>query len=933
LPPKKAFANPAAAPKSETAPAIPAENPGSKGPIFLIDAMWFIFRAYHAMARPMSTKTGIPTSATYIFVNMLRKLRADFNPQYLAAVFDVAAPTFRDEQAAAMPSFRKFDAKTQTHVDVQYKGYKADRPEMQADLAQQIPYIRRALEAYRIPILEASGFEADDVIGTLARKAADGGYCVYIVSSDKDMMQLVNDRVSILNPLKDNLISDPAKVVEILGVPPERVVDVMALRGDAIDEVPGAPGIGDKGSVELIQRFGTVENALDHAAEIERKTYRESLQNNRDMVLLSKELVTIKTDVAVDFDPKKMLSQTPDAEAARALFTELEFNTLTREFLSEGAELGETDYRDAASAADVEAVLTEVRKNPRSVLAIALESSGQTSANSDDRESEEAPDAQMSLSDVPASSAPAAPLRLAISAKEGSALSLTLDDSAAQPLLQALADPSIPKAIHDSKAVTHALSERGIALVGVQHDPFLYSYLLNPTYTKYGLADLALRTFNLKMGTAVTEAADLTSRLADKLRDEVDNSRLRKVYDDIDLPMSPVLARMEAAGIKIDTEVLAEMSQRLERESSQKARDIWEKCGVEFNINSPKQLGDVLFNKLNLTKPFKSGKGKTISTAVDVLEGLASEHEVPRLVLEYRQLSKLKSTYVDALPALLNPATRRLHTTFNMAGSATGRLSSINPNLQNIPIRTELGREIRAAFVAEPGNLLLAADYSQIELRLLAHFSADPLLVDAYRRGDDIHTLTASQVFGVPAGEVNAEHRRRAKAVNFGIVYGLSAFGLSQQIGIDQKDAKRFIEAYFERYVGVRQFIAHTLEQARADSKVATLFGRIRPIPDILSKNPNLRGFAERTAVNTPLQGTAADLIKLAMIRIDAELRKRNSKSRMLLQVHDELVFEVPEAELDVTKQLVTQQMEDVYELQVPLKVEVGIGPNWRDLE
>ncbi len=407
----------------------------------------------------------------------------------------------------------------------------------------------------------------------------------------------------------------------------------------------------------------------------------------------------------------------------------------------------------------------------------------------------------------------------------------------------------------------------------------------------------------------------------------------RSIYDDIDLPMSPVLARMEAAGIKIDTEVLAEMSQRLEREASQKAREIWEKSGVEFNINSPKQLGDVLFNKLNLPKPFKSGKGKVISTAVDVLEGLASEHEVPKLVLEYRQLTKLKSTYVDALPALLNPTTKRLHTTFNMAGSATGRLSSVNPNLQNIPIRTELGREIRAAFVAEPGNLLLAADYSQIELRLLAHFSEDPLLVEAYRRGDDIHTLTASQVFGVAADDVDAEHRRRAKAVNFGIVYGLSAFGLSQQIGIDQKEAKRFIDAYFEKYAGVRTFIDRTLEQARAEQKVATLFGRIRPIPDILSSNPNLRGFAERTAVNTPLQGTAADLIKLAMIRIDEELRQRKLQSRMLLQVHDELVFEVPEAELDAMKQLVVERMENVFELKVPLKVDLGVGKNWRDLE
>ena len=899
--------------------------------------MSFIFRAYHAMGhqRPMSNKAGIPTGATFVFVNMLRKLRDDFQPQFIAAAFDLWGPTFRDEQAAAMPSHRKFDANTQTYVDVAYLGYKANRAETPADLLQQIPYIRRALEAYRIPILEAQGFEADDVIGTLARKAAAEGYSVFVVSSDKDMLQLVNDRVWVLNPPKDNLISDPAKVEEILGVPPERVVDVMALRGDTVDNIPGAPGIGDKGSVELIQRFGTVENALDHAAEVERKTYRESLQNNRDMVLLSKELVTIKTDVAVDFDPGKMEAQAPDPEAARALFTELEFNTLTREFLSEGAELGETDYREAASAADVEAVLAGVRANSGAMLAIALDAAAIPATVSEEAEAEDAPDAQMLLSAAPETVAAPSQLRLAISTKQGTALSLALDDSAAaQSLKQALTDGAIPKAIHDSKAATHALADRGIALLGVQHDPLLYAYLLDPTYTpKYNLPDVALRSFNLKMGATVGEAADLTLRLAEKLRDEVAAAGLKNVYDEIDLPMSPVLARMEAAGIKIDTEVLAEMSQRLEREASQKARDIWEKCGTEFNINSPKQLGDVLFNQLNLPKPMKYGKGKTISTAVDVLEGLASDHEVPRMVLDYRQLSKLKSTYVDALPALLNPTTRRLHTTFNMAGSATGRLSSINPNLQNIPIRTELGREIRAAFVAERGNLLLAADYSQIELRLLAHFSDDPLLVEAYRRGDDIHTLTASQVFGVPSDQVNAEHRRRAKAVNFGIVYGLSAFGLSQQIGIDQKEAKRFIDAYFEKYAGVRTFIDRTLEQARAEMKVATLFGRVRPLPDMQSKNWNLRGFAERTAVNTPLQGTAADLIKLAMIRIDAELRQRNLQSRMLLQVHDELVFEVPEAEVDAMKQLVAQQMENACELKVPLKVDLKVGANWRDLE
>jgi DNA polymerase-1 len=413
----------------------------------------------------------------------------------------------------------------------------------------------------------------------------------------------------------------------------------------------------------------------------------------------------------------------------------------------------------------------------------------------------------------------------------------------------------------------------------------------------------------------------------------VEQAGLLKLYDEIDLPLVPVLARMERAGVKIDRAALAEMSSRLEREVEIKGKEIYELAGYEFNINSPKQLGDVLFNKLNLPKPVKYGKGKTISTAVDVLESLASVHEVPRRVLEYRQLSKLKSTYVDALPALLNPASGRLHTTFGQTGTATGRLSSANPNLQNIPIRTELGREIRAAFTVEPGHLLLAADYSQIELRLLAHFSNDPLLVEAYRRGDDVHTLTASQVFGVPPLMVTPDHRRQAKVVNFGIVYGLSAFGLSQNLGIEPSEAKQFINAYFEKYSGVRKFIDQTLEEARREQKVRTLFGRVRPIPDINSKNSNLRGFAERTAVNTPLQGTAADLIKLTMIRIDAALQERGLKSRMTLQVHDELVFEVPENEIDTMRTLVREQMEAVHPLTVPLLVEIGVGKNWRDLE
>jgi DNA polymerase-1 len=914
---------PAPAPK----PQIVA---GESGRIYLIDTMSFIFRAYHAMARQrgMSTKTGLPTAATYVFVNMLRKLREDFSPEYLAAVFDVAAPTFRDQQAEGLTSVRRFDLKTQTFQEVEYHGYKANRKEMPGDLAQQLPYIRRALEAYRIPILELGGYEADDVIGTLARKAVAQSYSVYVVSSDKDMLQLVSDRVCVLNPPKDNLICDAAKVEEILGVPPERVIDVMALRGDSIDNIPGAPGIGDKGSVELIRRFGSVEQALDRAAEVEKKTYRESLQNNRDNILLSKKLVTIDCNVPIELDVNAMRLGDPDVEGLRSLFTELEFSSLLKELLPV-VEVSEAHYTEAKSAIHVETLLKAISAG--AVLAVAVEAESEI-AGDEEAEEEESQDGMLPLTSEPV--AAERPRDIAISSAHGIAVTISAGAvEATLKLKDALADENLPKAIHDYKAATHALERQGIELRGVRHDPMLYSYLLDPTYSSHRLADVALRRFNLKLSGTLPEAADITGRLTTALRAEVEDAALLKLYEEIDLPLVPVLARMEHAGVKIDRAALSEMSSRLEREIDTKAKEIYQRAGYEFNVSSPKQLGDVLFNRLNLPKPVKYGKGKTISTAVDVLEGLAAEHDVPRLVLEYRQLTKLKSTYVDALPALLSPASGRLHTTFGQTGTATGRLSSANPNLQNIPIRTELGREIRAAFTAEPGHVLLAADYSQIELRLLAHFSKDPLLVEAYRRGDDIHTLTASQVFGVPPLMVTPDHRRQAKVVNFGIVYGLSPFGLSQTLSIEPAEAKVYINAYFERYSGVRAFIDRTLDEARREGKVKTLFGRVRPIPDINSKNANLRGFAERTAVNTPLQGTAADLIKIAMIRIDAALRERRLKSRMTLQVHDELVFEVPEAEIETLQTLVRDQMEKVHHLTVPLLVEVGVGPNWRDLK
>jgi DNA polymerase-1 len=939
LPARKKSSSESAKPANP--PAHPPVPPGTKGRIFLIDTMSFIFRAYHAMARqrPMSTKTGVPTAATYVFVNMLRKLRDDFSPEYLAAVFDVGAPTIRNQQAEAITTIRKFDIKTQTFKESQYGGYKANRAEMPGDLVQQIPYIRRALEGYHIPILQLEGYEADDVIGTLARKAAAESYPVYVVSSDKDMLQLVNEKVCVLNPPKDNLICDAAKVEEILGVPPSKVVDVMALRGDSIDNIPGAPGIGDKGSVELIRRFGSVEQALERAAEVEKKTYRESLQNNRDNILYSKQLVTIDTDVAVELDVAAMKAGQPDLEPLRALFAELEFTSLLKELLPV-AEVKEGDYREIHTKAEFEEYLKNVGKGVPLALAIPTE---HTENAKPEAAGEEEPQVQQSgfLNLQPADAEDRTTKALesiAVSVAMGIGATIVMEDEALiERVRSLLGDASMPKTLHDLKSALHYFAEHfpehEIALGGVQHDPMLYSYLLDPTYSSHSLPEVALRRLNLKLSGSLAEAADITGRLASALRREVDEQGLTSVYEEIDAPLVPVLARMEDAGVKIDLTALEQMSGKLQREAAIKARDIFERCGVEFNINSPKQLGDVLFNKLALPMPVKYGKGKKTSTAVDVLEGLAEDHEVPRLVLEYRQLTKLKSTYVDALPALIRGHSGRVHTTFGQTGTATGRLSSANPNLQNIPIRTELGREIRAAFIAEPGHLLLAADYSQIELRLLAHFSKDKLLVEAFRRGDDIHTLTASQVFGVPPLMVTADDRRKAKAVNFGIVYGLSAFGLSQQLGIESSEARKFIDAYFEKYAGVRAFIDATLDQTRRDQKVKTMFGRVRPIPDINSKNATQRGFAERTAVNTPLQGTAADLIKFAMIRIDAEIRQRKLKSRMTLQVHDELVFEVPESEVDIIKPLVREHMENAHALAVPVVVEIGVGPNWRDMD
>ena len=824
-----------------------------------------------------------------------------------------------------MKPLRKWNGKTQSFDEVSYEGYKANRASMPEDLRRQIPYIRRALEALRIPILEAEGFEADDVIGTLAREAAEQQHEVFIVSGDKDMMQLVTPTVKILNPQKDNLILDPAKVVEVLGVPPEKVIDVMALRGDAVDNIPGAPGIGDKGSVELIVEFGSVESVLDRASEVKRKSYRESLEQNRDAVLLSKELVTIDSHVPLALDLHAMETQQPDLEACRELFTELEFTSMLRDLApSETApilELIDEPTKEQAAAFYAAARLRG--------FAFALDAAAPAPEAEEDE-----PSQNLSLLDVAeaAEKNKQASFNVGVCAEPATALGLPLTSE----LRVLLEDAAVPKQTHDWKSALHLLAAQGVALPAALTQPravddtMLLSYALNPTHATQSLADVAARNSQPSPSTLAAGAATIHA-LVPALKAEVEKAGVERAYA-MDLRLAPVLFRMEQAGVRIDLGVLDGLSKRFAVELERVGEHIFSLAGRRFNINSPKQLGEVLFTDLGLPAPSSRGKSKAVSTAQDVLEYLAEKHDVPRLVLEFRHLSKLKSTYIDALP-LLADADSRVHTTFNAAAVATGRLSSVNPNLQNIPIRTELGREIRAAFTAAPGTQLLSADYSQIELRLLAHFSGDPLLTRAYQNNEDIHTLTASEVFGVSPAEMDKETRNRAKAVNFGIVYGISPFGLAAQLGIPMGEAKAYIERYFARYAGVQAFIEKTLVETRKTGSVRTLFGRVRPIPDIESRNPNQRGFAERTAINTPLQGTAADLIKLAMISIDRKLAERRLKTHMVLQVHDELLFEVPTEETAEVEELVRAEMEGVIKLKVPIIVDLGFGPNWRDLK
>ena len=885
--------------------------------LFLIDAMSLVFRAFYApMQMALVSPSGLPTKAAYIFVRTLRKLIKDHQPEYIAVSFDLAAPTFRDQLFAT---------------------YKAQRPPFPDDLSVQLPFVRRFCRALGLQIVEKEGFEADDVIGTLAREAESKGLDTFIVTGDEDMFQLVDARIRVLKPSRakeGETLCDESKVTEIIGVEPSKVVDWLALTGDPSDNIPGArplPGsqsepaegkkrsyIGPKGATDLIRQFGTLENALDHWEQVQKQSYREALRDFRKEALLSKQLATIRTDVPLELGVNQLQAQGIATAEIVELCRELGFTSLLKEFLQESA--ASSSDGDSAPADHRGVILQELL----------------TFQN-----------IESWLGDLPAGTPVA--IYAAVEGEEGFSgqlRGLELFDGgrlAVIPLASGdpplslgairrfLADSAAPKMIHNSKLVRLLLKKAQISLEGVQDDTLLFSFLLDPLASTHGLRDAFLRLKGSALSGAPGEGASATLDLARALQPEIEHKGLKNLYEQIELPLTDVLADLEFVGVRIDPAILARMSTQFEQELAALTKEIHDIAGEAFDIDSPRQLGNILFEKLKLPGGRRLKKSGQYSTDASVLEALAERHKLPRKILDYRTRAKLKSTYVDALPRSINPQTGRLHTSFNQAGARTGRLSSSNPNLQNIPVGDEFGLLIRSAFVADPGWQLISADYSQIELRVLAHMSGDPLLIDAFGQDEDIHSRTAQEIFGVLPALQTHEHRRMAKAINYGVIYGLSSFGLAARTGSSKSEAQQYIDAYFLRYAKVQEFLDGVIEQARSTGHVRTLFGRLRPIPEINSRDVMARNRAEREAMNTPLQGTAADLLKLAMVKAHARFLSERMQTRMILTVHDELVFEAPGAEVEAAKAIVREEMENVHPMKTPLRVEIGTGPNWKE--
>jgi DNA polymerase-1 len=884
--------------------------------LFLIDGSSYIFRAFFAV-RGLSNSKGLPTNAVFGFTSMLLKILRDHKPDGVAVVFDTKAPTFRNEL---------------------YKAYKANRPQMPDDLAVQIPYIKKIVEAFRIPSLEQEGYEADDLIGTIAKKAEQDGLEVVIISGDKDLLQLVSEKVTVLDTMKD-VQKGLQEVKERFGVAPERLPDIMGLAGDSVDNIPGVPGIGEKTAVDLIRRFGSLDALLEKAHEMDenelKKKVKEKLIEYKDQALLSRVLATIDIHVPFEVQWDDFHLSLPDTETLRPLFKELEFHKFLQEFFAQKT-VSYENYHLITAAGEFEELVASLQKADSFSVDLETTSRDPIIANV----------VGLSFSHSPHEAYyipvghdyPGVPPQLPVSK-----VLMQL-----KPLLENVEKLKYGQNIKYDYLV---LRRQGVKISGIACDTMIASYLLDPTKRSHSLEAIAQEYLGHQMITykEVTvkgqgfqkvdlqqamqysgEDADVTFLLAEMLMKKLEEENLQDLYREIELPLVEVLAEMELWGVKIDPGLLQEVSKELAARLWTLQKHIFDLIGEEFNINSTQQLGKILFEKLRLPVIKKTKSG--YSTDVGVLQELAKEHELPSVVLEYRSLAKLKSTYVDALPKLINPETGRVHTSYNQTVTATGRLSSSDPNLQNIPIRTEDGRRIREAFIPEDNWWMISADYSQIELRILAHLSGDTTLIKAFQKDEDIHARTASEIFGLAPDQVTPQMRREAKVINFGIIYGMSPYGLANELGVETKVAAEYIDEYFKRYQQVKSYLDGILQKAKKKRYVTTLYNRRRYLPEINSSNRAARQFAERTAINTPIQGTAADLIKLAMIRIYRRIREEQLQTKLIMQVHDELVLESPTDEAEKVEHMVREEMEGVIEMVIPLKVSVSKGKNWGEI-
>ena len=888
----------------------------SKPTLCLIDGSSYFYRAFFAI-RPLTTSKGIHVNAIYGFTTMLLKVLKEIEPDYAAIIFDSAKKTFRNEL---------------------YSDYKANRTEMPQDLVEQIPYIKQVVEALNIFQLEKEGYEADDIIGTICEKFKKEKIDIMIITADKDLMQLVDDQVMLYDTMRDRKIRIP-EVKEKFGVSPSQVVDVLGLSGDSSDNVPGVPGIGPKTASELIQQFGSLENTLKNAHTLKGKK-KEVLETNQEKALLSKKLVTLECNMPLVFSLDQFKRKSFKANLAIPLFSELEFKKLLETLgLKEEVKTSNIvrNYKTIDTEKEFEVLLGKISHSAFFVFDLETTSLNVRSADI----------VGFSFAYATSSHAHEA-CYLPIGHTEGQQLPRQKVLEKLKPILES---PAIQKGGQNIKYDTLVLANHGIHVFPISDDSMVASYILNPAEPhnmdamslkylghqtikyeevtqkkKIGFQDVPIDQATQYSG----EDSDVTYRLIELLKNKLKEEKRLSLYQDIEMPLVSILVDMEQAGVKVDISFLKQMSKNLEEDMRLLEEEVYKISGETFNIQSPKQLGEILFEKLKLPARRKTKTG--FSTDVDVLTELSEHHPLPAHILSYRELSKLKSTYVDQLITLADPKTHRVHTSYNQTIAETGRLSSSDPNLQNIPIRSDLGQKIRRTFIAEKGCELLSSDYSQVELRLLAHLSQDSALIHAFKEDQDIHTQTAAEVLGVSSKMVNSEMRRMAKAINFGLMYGLSAFGLSKQLKISIEKAKEYIEKYFSRYAHVKKFMEGIIEEAKEKGYVETMMGRRRYLPDLKSANPQLRGLAERMAINTPIQGSAADLIKIAMLHIVKRFEKEKLKTKMILQVHDELVFEVPTPEIEKVKKLVQEEMEGAFQISVPIKVDIHTGPTWGDM-